>query len=183
MDKALALISDRLSREIERHVETLLTNGDARVFRESMARSIIQHQATAYMLGKDSKRLDLDDQRTITAANRYQLQFLDSFTEQIAAGDYAGLDKQLRARALLYSGATKAPYSQGQTKGVPLPFYPSEGSPCRGACKCAWIIVKLAGEGNYDCTWQMQGTERHCTICPQRAAASPYRVRGGQFIG
>jgi hypothetical protein len=49
----------------------------------------------------------------------------------------------------------------------------------RQLARCAWDIVQLAGDGNYDCTWQISDVE-HCQICRQRALDwAPLKVREG----
>lgn len=171
MDRALALLSDRLRSEIESHVDRLLDNNDVQAFRESMARSVIQHQAAAFLLGQDSKRLTLDDQRTIAAANRFQLDYLDSFVEQVAAGDYAGLEKQLRARAALYTGSVKSIFWEGKTKGLNLPGMPGDGqTPCLQNCRCSW---QIRDDGAY---WRLSDAE-HCSGCVERSRKwNPYRA-------
>lgn len=175
MDKALALLSERLRSEIDSHIDRLLDSGDTQVFRELMARSIVRHQAASFLLGQDSKILTLADQRIITDANKFQLRYLDSFVEQIAAGDYENLERQLRARAALYTGATKIPYFQGQNKGVPLPYWPTE-TICRANCGCAWDVTKLAGVGNWDAMWIKEKNDS-CQTCIERQGRNPHRIR------
>jgi hypothetical protein len=46
-------------------------------------------------------------------------------------------------------------------------------------CHCAWDVVQLEGDGNYDCTWVMSAVE-HCQQCKQRSLDwAPLKVRGG----
>lgn len=178
MDRALALLSDRLASEITRHTDALLDGSVTPAeWRERMARSIITHQATSFMLGNDTKKLTLADQRIIADANKFQLGFLDNFVDQIEAGEYDGLDKQLRARAMLYAGAAKLPYEQGRTRGVPLPYYPTE-TICRSNCGCSWQVIKLEGDQNWDATW-VKGRNDSCATCVERQGRNPHQIRGG----
>lgn len=183
MDRNLATLTNKTLDVISGHTDALL--GGALTpdqWREKMARTLIEHQAAAYMLGKGDKKLDLADQRIITDANKEQLKYLDGFVSDIQSGRYKDSEDGLRARANLYAGSLKTPYSMGQHKGIPLPFHPGQGSECMGACKCNWQITQLEGSGNYDAYWRMGATEQHCTTCPSRAAISPYQIRAGQLV-
>lgn len=90
------------------------------------------------------------------------------------------------ARANLYVAAVGETFFVALTRsyGLPiLPFYPRDGATrCRVNCKCGWRIVKLKGNGNYDCYWQLAAAE-HCPTCRARArVANPLQVRGGQIV-
>jgi len=107
-----------------------------------------------------------------------QLRFLDKFALEMQDGDtwQAGWN----SRANMYAGSIKTPYWQGNVDMLPLPAMPADGtSTCLTRCTCMWDVTKLAGEGNYDCTWLLGATD-HCQICKQRAADwAPIRVRDG----
>lgn len=136
-------------------------------YREAVARALITDQAAAYMLGADTKRLTLDDQRTITQWNKFQLGYLDGFVSDIESGRYADSEAMLRARARMYAGAVKAPYYAGKAQGWIIPDWLLPGlQECRSNCKCRLSDVRDNGDGSGVISRAMNGPEPHCGTCP-----------------
>lgn len=121
------------------------------------------------------KRLSRAERAEIKAIVEKQLTYLKGFVE--ARGDMS--DAAIAARAQMYSGAVRGSYSAARWGDIPLPFQPTEGSECLTNCRCSWDIQQLDGDGNYDAYWRFGDTEKHCATCPEREAASPYRIRDG----
>lgn len=126
------------------------------------------------------KRLSRAERNELKQYVQVQLSYFDGFVADVRAGGMS--EAQIRARAALYSGATRGTYSVGRWGNIALPFHPTQGSECGANCKCAWEVVSL-GEGDYDAYWHMGAVETvHCATCPSRAAASPYEIRGGVLV-
>lgn len=131
----------------------------------------------------------LEVERTV----QIQLNYLRAWAQQLA-GQMTTLDgapdelseTQLNNRVKLYGGASNATFQKQlvASYGVPeLPFYPAERTDCMTNCGCAWDIVQLEGEGNYDCFWR-RGKTDSCNTCRYRErVANPLQVRGGALQG
>lgn len=185
---------DALTRTaIRSATDAYLAGGSIDTWQRSMQQAITRGHTASTLAGiaerlnipldKDlisEKRLSRAERAEIKAAVAKQLEYLRGFVEDVQAGKLS--EKQVRARADLYSGAVRETYSQARWLGIPLPFMPTQGSECKVNCRCRWDVVKLDGDGNYDAYWRMGATEQHCTTCPSRAAASPYQIRAGQLV-
>lgn len=127
-----------------------------------------------------ARRLSRAERQEIKQAVSKQLEYLRGFVDDVRAEKLS--PAVIKARADLYGGATRETYSEARWFGIPLPFMPTQGSECMVNCRCRWDVEKLAGEGNYDAYWRLGQAEQHCTTCPSRAAASPYRIRDGRLV-
>ena len=151
----------------------LLRGGSSAAWLRAMQAALVKAHTAAFMAGqaerlgvnvstlKGLSRAERDDIKQQVAA---QLDYLRGF-----AGALDGLsDAQIAARAALYAGAVRGTYSRARYPK--LPFYPGEGTECKGQCKCSW---QDHGDGSY--TWVL-GAAEHCATCQSRASGSPYRV-------
>lgn len=153
----------------------LLRGGSSAAWLRAMQAALVKAHTAAYMAGqaerlgvsvstlKGLSRAERDDIKQQVAA---QLDYLRGF-----AGALGGLSEaQIAARAALYAGPVRTTYSRARYPK--LPFYPGEGTECKGQCKCSW---QDNGDGSY--TWVL-GASEHCATCQGRAGGSPYRVEG-----
>ena len=153
----------------------LLRGGSSAAWLRAMQAALVKAHTAAFMAGqaerlgvnvstlKGLSRAERDDIKQQVAA---QLDYLRGF-----AGALDGLSEaQIAARAALYAGAVRSTYSRARYPK--LPFYPGEGTECKGQCKCSW---QDNGDGSY--TWVL-GASEHCATCQGRAGGSPYRVEG-----
>ena len=151
----------------------LLRGGSSAAWLRAMQAALVKAHTAAFMAGqaerlgvnvstlKGLSRAERDDIKQQVAA---QLDYLRGF-----AGALDGLSEaQIAARAALYAGAVRTTYSRARYPK--LPFYPGEGTECKGQCKCSW---QDNGDGSY--TWVL-GASEHCATCQGRAGGSPYRV-------
>ena len=151
----------------------LLRGGSSAAWLRAMQAALVKAHTAAFMAGqaerlgvnvstlKGLSRAERDDIKQQVAA---QLDYLRGF-----AGALDGLSEALiAARAALYAGAVRTTYSRARYPK--LPFYPGEGTECKGQCKCSW---QDNGDGSY--TWVL-GASEHCATCQGRAGGSPYRV-------
>ena len=144
--------------------------------------ALVRYQLAGAMAGADADELP---DELITQVGDYiteQFGFLGNFTAEIAAN----LDEWQagwNSRAESYAGSIKIPYWTGETKMLPLPAMPGDGtSQCLGNCQCAWDITVIDEDaGDYDCVWVYGETEDHCQTCKVRAREwNPLRIRGGR---
>ena len=153
----------------------LLRGGSSSAWLRAMQAALTRAHTAAYMAGqaerlgvsvsalKGLSRAERGDIKQQVAA---QIDYLQGF-----AGALDGLSEaQIAARAALYAGAVRTTYSRARYPK--LPFYPGEGTECKGQCKCSW---QDNGDGSY--TWVL-GAAEHCATCQGRASGSPYRVEG-----
>lgn len=102
-----------------------------------------------------------------------QLRYFRGFQAEMAGMSEA----QIAARVQLYAGAVRATYYQTRWGDWDLPFAPGDGgTPCLGRCRCT-ASVEDNGDGTGRYVYRMGATEQHCTVCPDRAASSPYSVK------
>jgi len=147
-------------------------------WQQEVSRQLARYHGAAMLAGAEVDTLTPEMTTAVTTDLATQLRFLDKFALEMQDGDtwQAGWN----SRANMYAGSIKTPYWQGNVDMLPLPAMPADGtSTCLTRCTCMWDVTKLAGEGNYDCTWLLGATD-HCQICKQRAADwAPIRVRDG----
>lgn len=151
-------------------------------WQREMAHLLYVGHTAAYMEGRDTRDLSPEARRRLGELIGDQVTYLNGFADDV---DTEGWREAFKARAALYAGALKHSYSVGRTFHWPLPFHPGDGStPCLGNCLCRGWEVQIIDEEELDADayWRTGASERHCTECPQRAAASPYRIRGGKLI-
>jgi hypothetical protein len=148
-------------------------------FQAEMVRRLFEGQLAAYLVGSQGDTLSPQAERLIKDAVKAQLPYLDRFADEIAAN---GWREALAARAQLYAGSIKPTFWRARAFGLPLPYWPGDGStPCLGNCRCSLRIDWLDEENlDADVYWHL-GAEHHCGVCPQRAQDSPYRFRGGEL--
>lgn len=118
------------------------------------------------------------DLQTIERANETQLAYLNRFRREIT-----GISTAIAiARAASYAGAISALFwtVYAAATGMPaLPAQPGVLTSCLTNCKCRWNIIPLAGNGNWDCFWEISPVE-NCPQCLQRERVfSPLQIRNG----
>ena len=161
----------------------LLRGGSSATWLRAMQAALVKAHTAAYLAGLGERSaggrvrvwlskligaqaLPKAERETLKGLISAQLDYLRGF-----AGALDGLSEaQIAARAALYAGAVRTTYSRARYPK--LPFYPGEGTECKGQCKCSW---QDNGDGSY--TWVL-GASEHCATCQGRAGGSPYRVEG-----
>lgn len=124
----------------------------------------------------------------LTPADRDRLNLLVdaqlAYFHSYAAQEMPPVQQQVRlSRLNLYAGAARGTYSRfvARAMGLPeLPAYPGDGSaPCGNNDRCLWIIQPLAGDGNWDVTWQLDASAENCVVCQRRFEVwNPLKIRG-----
>lgn len=150
----------------------------AQQLQRELGRIIVERTAAAYFAGNGGADLTPFMDRELGALMQRQLDFAAGFVAEIDGLSEA----QARARAALYAGPLKAAYSRGRATLWNLPFHPTEGTPCRGNCKCSWRIDVLdLEELNANAYWERSASES-CKECIAREARNPYRIREGVLL-
>lgn len=163
-DLAIALIAGAL---------TLPEFSDA--FEQFIADTIL----AGYLFGRGGVTQATDaDYARVTELIEAQLAFWATFRGALES-EFGGIertgelsDKQLTARASLYSGAAVHAYEVGRSDayGFALPGYPADGAaPCLTSDRCWWDITESDDGTAWLATWHTQGDERVCDVCRQRA--------------
>lgn len=171
---------------IEDATQRYLDGGSLPAWERDM-RAILARAHTAAYLAGVSERLGvpldsaLISERRLSRVERAeirrvvddQLKYFNGFVRDVDRLSPA----QIAARADLYAGATRATYYETRWGDWELPFAPADGgTPCKGRCRCYADVEDIGGgAGRYH--YHLGGSERHCDICPSRAASSPYTVR------
>lgn len=148
-----------------------------RTFEDLLAR----YSAAAYMTGAGSPLMPGPAKEQVQRQVQLQMNFLDNFSLVIQAEK--NFREAWKARAEQYAKSIVSPYWSGQTKMLPLPAMPGEGSQCLNNCKCQWDIVPINElAGDYDCYWHLNPAE-HCQTCLQRAKDwNPLEIRWGRLV-
>jgi hypothetical protein len=176
----LAWLTDRLSRLIATATDSLEAQYPDGVdaWQQEVSRQLARYHGAAMLASSGVPTLTPAMETAVTTDLAAQLRFLEKFAIVLQDGDVwqAGWN----SRAQMYAQSIKTPYWRGAVKLLALPAMPGDGtSQCLTNCRCAWDIVQLEGDGNYDCTWQISDVE-HCQICRQRALDwAPLKVREG----
>lgn len=174
MPSPLATLQQRMLGEIATLMAARDYLGPA-AWQAQFERLIIEYHAAAYFAGQGTNTLSARGDAELGRLLQTQIDYLAGF---VADAD-ALSDAQAAARGALYAGPLRATYSRGATTLWDLPYYPGEGTPCRGNCHCAWRIdVEDLEELNASAYW-MLGTSEHCEGCKARAARNPYVFRAG----
>ena len=142
--------------------------------------ALVRYQLAGAMAGAGTPDLPGEMITKVSDLVAEQFQFLKDFSIEMAASPEEW-EAGWNSRAESYAGAIKQPYWTGETKMLPLPAMPGDGtSQCIGNCKCAWSVDVVDEEaGDYDCTWIYGETEDHCQTCQVRAREwAPLRIRG-----
>jgi len=119
---------------------------------------------------------------------REQVDYMERFKAQMLEAEQEGRlpsDAALLARAKQYGEASRGTVSQayGATIGLPnLPAWPGVQTDCYSNCKCDWRIVRLPGNGNWDCYWVISPVENCNTCLARRRAFDPLQIRGGVIL-
>ena len=128
---------------------------------------LADYHSAAYLAGADQDRLDQAGQQLVLKTLADQVDYLGRFTDAVEAGDLS--DAQIRSRAAQYAQPLRTTYSQAETAGADLPFYPADGgTECGVHCRCSW---EQRGGSWY---WVMDPLADHCEDCRARADGSPY---------
>lgn len=148
--------------------------GSIGAFRRTMAQAIQRAHTAAYVAGTAERLgttpnairgLSRAERKDLQKAVDAQLKYLDGFAADLKAGKLT--PAQANARAALYAGPARTTYSQARFPN--LPFYPGQGTECKGNCRCSW---EQHEEGYY---WRL-GAAEHCPTCVSRESGNPYRV-------
>lgn len=150
-----------------------LTNGlvggqlSAVEWHNSVARELF-----AYHLATYAEASGQDERDALQAVKKIvggQVDYLNSFTDAVEAGEYEDREDALRARLAMYAGSLKESYSRGATSGMDLPAYPGDGSSeCLGNCGCEWDVRD-------DGAWWVRGKDDSCATCVERSNTwTPY---------
>lgn len=153
--------------------------GALAAWRDQVAQQLTRYALAAYMAGSGGE-LGPAGQAQVKQAVEFQIRFLDRFRLEMQSA--AAWQRGWEARAASYANSVKAPYWRGQTRMLPLPAMPAEGTQCRGNCGCSWeIVVVDEARGDYDCYWK-RGKGDSCQTCVVRSAEwGPLRIRGGEI--
>lgn len=185
--QAIALVGIQVA------TDRFLDGGSIDAWERDMRQALARSHTAAYLVGLAERlRVPFDSpllsERRMSRAERNelkqwvqaQLNYFDGFVADVRSGDMS--EAQIRARAALYSGATRGTYSTGRWGNISLPFHPTQGSECGANCRCSWEVVDM-GEGYVEAYWRMGAVETvHCATCPSREARNPYRFVGGQLV-
>lgn len=158
-----------------------LEKGSATVeaWRKEFADALKKYHLASYIVGA-GRQPSGPDKTWLGKHVASQIKFLNNFATEIQ--DNATFRMGWNARAAMYAKGIGASYWKGQTRMLPLPAMPADGTTqCKTNCGCSWDIEELDGDGNYDCTWRLGKTE-NCQTCSQRARDwAPLKVRDGQL--
>lgn len=150
-------------------------------WQDEMNRLVARYSTAAAFAGWDGTNIPDPGLVAVMQDVQVQMRFLGDFA--LVMQDADEFMPGWRERARMYARSIKTPYWRGATRFLPLPFMPAEGTQCLTNCKCSWVIVTVNEEqGDYDCYWRLGANENHCQTCPERAAGSPYRIRGGVLL-
>lgn len=181
MPSALQWLLDRLLKLVRAATAALEASYPQGVdaWQAEISRQLARYHAAAIMAGAGVDSLSKPMTVSVTQDLATQLKFLAKFGVEIQDG--AQWQNGWNSRAEMYAKSIATPYWRGTTKMLPLPAMPCDGtSQCLTNCLCSWSIVQLEGDNNYDCTWVMGATERHCQTCPERARSwAPLQIRDG----
>lgn len=162
----------RVTDELEQGALTVVE------WKDSMQRILVRGHTAAMMAGLGRPTLPDRATDSLRQILLNQFKYLDGFVVTIA--DTEEWTKAFNARAAMYAAAIKEPYWRGQTKFLPLPAMPAQGTQCLSNCGCAWRIEVVDEEkGDYDAYWERAKNDS-CQTCVQREADwSPVEIRGG----
>lgn len=164
-----------------------LPNPGSPAWQREMERIIARGHTAAWIAGQAERlgvkpdsplisqaRLSRAERAEIKAIVDAQLRYFRGFQADIAGMSEA----QIKARALLYSGATRATLYTARWGDWDVPQRLMPGNQdCVSRCLCT-ISIKDNGDGTGMLTRAMGGTEHHCTSCPPLAGDHPIRRRG-----
>ncbi len=131
-----------------------------------MERELRVLHTTLYQQGRGGT-LTPDDLARIEARVKAQVEFLNGFRDDLAAGKLT--PEQIRARARMYLANGQASLQEGATArlGFILPSYPKDGSTiCKTSDLCFWRIVQV-GPNHFRASWRTRPAE-NCQTCLNR---------------
>lgn len=177
---ALERLQSRLREEYKR-ITTDFTEGRITIeqwYRQMADLSNRANIAASALAVGGVNKLSAADLQAIERANETQLAYLNGFRRELETMSILAAI----ARAALYAGAITALFWTifAQATGMPpLPAQPGVLTSCHTNCKCSWNILTLAGNGNWDCFWEVSAVE-HCPECLRREQVfNPLQIRGG----
>lgn len=160
---------------------------DARAFRQALSVEVKGLFISSFMAGHGGDWLAVGPQKwgQMGPVLRNQYRHARQFARELAGLSEA----QIVARIKLYAGAASQAYQRGLAWGRGLnpeilPALPGDGSTdCRSNCLCSWrITTRSKALGDFDVSWVLGRTERHCRTCPERARQwRRLKIRGGIF--
>ena len=136
----------------------------------AMRAEIKQTTIAEYLLGRGGRNtMRPSDWGRIGAELRKQYRYLERFRTAIDLGQLS--EKEVAARARLYTAGANASYGRGQAAAwqVTLPAYPGDGSTqCKNYCRCSWVMAET--ETEVRATWRLGGSKEKCPDCRRRAS-------------
>lgn len=121
-----------------------------------------------YLLGRGGKNALTDaDRAVLKALLADQRAYWNRWMGELR--DEAASLSRIRARADLYTNASRSFFEQGRARawGLRLPAYPGDGSTrCHTNCTCTWDITER--QGRIEAVWRM-GSGEHCPDCQRNA--------------
>lgn len=179
MPNALRWLLDRLTRLVRAATDALeqsYPDGVA-AWQAEISRQLARYHAAALMAGAGVDTLTKPMSVAVTQDLATQLKYFAKFGVEIQ--DAAQWQAGWNSRAELYAKSIKTPFARGQTKMLPLPAMPAQGTQCLTNCGCQWEIDELDGEGNADAYWR-RSKDDSCQTCIQREQDwSPVKIRDG----
>jgi len=162
-----------------------------------MEAAIARYHLAAFMRGAGVTAVPAYTREFLENLVAVQLAFLANFAMVVNAAGSKLQEYRSRFlnRALLYTGAIKVAYWQGDIirqvgRPLPLPALPAQGTQCGNNCGCRWEIeIKNIESGDFDCFWT-RGKDDSCQTCIEREAlwngpngnrTRPIRIRGGML--
>jgi len=150
---------------------------------DEISRQLRRYSLAGFLSGYGGERVPSKADPLLAQDVKTQLGFLNQFKIEIQ--DAPEWQAGWNARAEMYARSIQVPYWRGQTKLLPLPAMPGDGTTaCLTNCKCAWNVVTVDEAANdYDAYWVYGATERHCQTCRERESQwSPVQIRGGVLM-
>lgn len=179
---------DALTRTaIRSATDAYLSGGSIGAWEKAMQQAITRGHTAAALAGiAERLNIPLDDtlisERRLSRAERQeikqavaaQLDYLRGFVADVKAEKLS--EKQIRRRADLYAGATRATYYGARWGDWEIPDTLMPGrQKCVSNCRCT-ISVKDNEDGTGVLT-RVMGGENHCTECPGLAGDHPVKRR------
>lgn len=172
---ALMLLDvQRLMRALESGHETV------EAWQQAFSEALAKYHTAALLTGQGNTTLTDAGRRYLGKTVEAQIKFLRNWAIEIQ--DEAQFKLGWNARAALYAQGIGASWWKGETKFLPLPAMPKDGTTrCLSNCGCSWEIVELDGEGNADAYWRRAKTDS-CQTCVQRERDwAPLKIRDGRL--
>lgn len=182
---------DALTRTaIRTATDAYLAGGSIDAWQRSMQQAITRGQTASTLAGiaerlnipldKDlisEKRLSRAERNEIKQAVAKQLEYLRGFVDDVQTRKLS--EKQIRARADMYAGATRATYYGARYGSWEIPDQIMPGNQtCKTRCHCTISGVRDNGDGTGTLTRVLGAVEvGHCTECPPLAGDHVVRRR------